>query len=277
MTDIANDKLNKEDLFKKKIYTKELRGIINDVEDLNEDAREFMQSVVDGVHKSAIIYGPPGLGKTHVITTTLNDNGLVEGEDYALLRSHTTPLMLYIMLYLFRENGKFVVLDDCDGIYLNETGLNLLKAAMDNTFGQVGWASSQDLSHPITKQPIPNKFAFEGTLIISTNIKLASGRSRIANHVDAIRSRATSCALDFVTKEEQFAQVFHMLVDNDYLATDEATAITKDEKMELLAFLYVHLVKIRRLDLRLPQTLAREIKNKKENWQRRALRIIKAA
>jgi hypothetical protein len=277
MTDIANDKLNKEDLFKKKIYTKELRGIINDVEDLNEDAREFMQSVVDGVHKSAIIYGPPGLGKTHVITTTLNDNGLVEGEDYALLRSHTTPLMLYIMLYLFRENGKFVVLDDCDGIYLNETGLNLLKAAMDNTFGQVGWASSQDLSHPITKQPIPNKFAFEGTLIISTNIKLASGRSRIANHVDAIRSRATSCALDFVTKEEQFAQVFHMLVDNDYLATDEATTITKDEKMELLAFLYVHLEKIRRLDLRLPQTLAREIKNKKENWQRRALRIIKAA
>jgi hypothetical protein len=277
MTDIANDKLNKEDLFKKKIYTKELRGIINDVEDLNEDAREFMQSVVDGVHKSAIIYGPPGLGKTHVITTTLNDNGLVEGEDYALLRSHTTPLMLYIMLYLFRENGKFVVLDDCDGIYLNETGLNLLKAAMDNTFGQVGWASSQDLSHPITKQPIPNKFSFEGTLIISTNIKLASGRSRIANHVDAIRSRATSCALDFVTKEEQFAQVFHMLVDNDYLATDEVTAITKDEKMELLAFLYVHLEKIRRLDLRLPQTLAREIKNKKENWQRRALRIIKAA
>ena len=277
MTDIANDKLNKEDLFKKKIYTKELRGIINDVEDLNEDAREFMQSVVDGVHKSAIIYGPPGLGKTHVITTTLNDNGLVEGEDYALLRSHTTPLMLYIMLYLFRENGKFVVLDDCDGIYLNETGLNLLKAAMDNTFGQVGWASSQDLSHPITKQPIPNKFAFEGTLIISTNIKLASGRSRIANHVDAIRSRATSCALDFVTKEEQFAQVFYMLVDNDYLAIDEATAITKNEKMELLAFLYVHLEKIRRLDLRLPQTLAREIKNKKENWQRRALRIIKAA
>lgn len=277
MTNIANYKLNKEDLFKKKIYTKELRGIINDVEDLNEDAREFMQSVVDGVHKSAIIYGPPGLGKTHVITTTLNDNGLVEGVDYALLRSHTTPLMLYIMLYLFRENGKFVVLDDCDGIYLNETGLNLLKAAMDNTFGQVGWASSQDLSHPITKQPIPNKFSFEGTLIISTNIKLASGRSRIANHVDAIRSRAISCALDFVTKEEQFAQVFYMLVDNDYLATDEATAITKDEKMELLAFLYVHLVKIRRLDLRLPQTLAREIKNKKENWQRRALRIIKAA
>ena len=272
-----NEKLNKEELFKNPIYTNELQEIISEAVYTNEDAREFMQSIVNGVHKSAIIYGPPGLGKTHIITSTLNDNQLVEGKDYALLRSHTTPLMLYIMLYLFRENGKFVVLDDCDGIYLNETGLNLLKAAMDNTFGQVGWASSQDLSHPITKQPIPNKFVFEGTLIISTNIRLATGRSRAANHVDAIRSRAISCSLDFASKEEQFAQIFHMIVDNDYLALDEGTAITKNEKEELLAFIYANLNIARRLDLRLPQTLAREIKYKKENWQRRAKNIIGAA
>lgn len=276
MSDIAS-KLVKEELFKKKIYTAELQDIISDVVDINEDAREFMQSIVNGVHKSAIIYGPPGLGKTHVITNTLADNGLVEGKDYALLRSHTTPMMLYVWLYLFRDKGKFVVLDDCDGIYLNETGLNLLKAAMDNTFGQVGWTSSQVMSNPITKQPIPSSFEFNGTLIISTNIRLATGRSRAANHVDAIRSRATSCSLDFASKEEQFAQVFHMVVDNDYLALDEATSITKSEKEELLAFLFLHLNDVRRLDLRLPQTIAREIKSKKENWQRRALRILKAA
>ena len=276
MSDLAS-KLVKEELFKKAIYTTELQDIISDVEDKNEDAREFMQSIVNGVHKSAIIYGPPGLGKTHVITHTLSDNGLVEGEDYALLRSHTTPLMLYIMLYLFRDNGKFVVLDDCDGIYLNETGLNLLKAAMDNTFGQVGWATSHDLAHPITKQPIPNKFVFEGTLIISTNIRLATGKSRAANHVDAIRSRAISCSLDFPSKEEQFAQIFHKVVDNDYLAADEATSITKTEKEELLAFIHANLGIARRLDLRLPQTLAREIKYKKDNWQRRAKNIIGAS
>jgi hypothetical protein len=272
-----NEKIYKEELFEKAMYTTELQDIISDVEDKNENAREFMQSIVNGIHKSAIIYGPPGLGKTHVITHTLHDNGLVEGKDYALLRSHTTPLMLYIMLYLFRETGKFVVLDDCDGIYLNETGLNLLKAAMDNTFGQVGWASSNDLSHPITKQPIPNKFVFEGTLIISTNIRLATGRSRAANHVDAIRSRAISCSLNFPTKEEQFAQIFNKVVDHDYLASDETTAITRNQKIELLAFIYANLDIARRLDLRLPQTLAREIKYKEDNWQRRAKNIIEDA
>lgn len=272
-----NEKLNKEELFKKEIYTNELQDIISEVVDINEDAREFMQSVVDGVHKSALIYGPPGLGKTHIITKTLSDNGLVDGEDYALLRSHTTPAMLFTYLYLYREEGKFIVLDDCDGIYLNETGLNLLKAAMDNTFGQVGWASSQVINNPVTNKPLPSSFTFNGTLIISTNIRLATGNSRAANHVDAIRSRAISCSLDFASKEQQFAQIFHMMVDNDYLALDETTAITKAEKAELLAFLYTNLMGARRLDLRLPQTLAREIKNKKVNWQRRAKRIIEAA
>lgn len=250
---------------------------VEDVEALNEDAAEFMDSVITKVHRSVVIYGQSGMGKTHVVTNSLIQHGLVEGEDYVVLRSHTTPLMLYVWLYLMRDENKFVVLDDCDGILANETGLNLLKAATDNSFRQVGWSSSNELFDPTTKDPIPSSFEFNGRVIITTNIRPVTGRSRIANHMDAIRSRSAAFKFNLNLLEEQLAQVFFMVLEKDYLASDEDSAISNEEKLELLEFLLTNISKARRVDLRLPQIIAREIKSKKENWARRSLRLLEAA
>jgi hypothetical protein len=250
---------------------------IEDVEALNEDAAEFMDSVITKVHRSVVIYGQSGMGKTHVVTNSLKEHGLVEGEDYVVLRSHTTPLMLYVWLYLMRDESKFVVLDDCDGILANETGLNLLKAATDNTFRQVGWSTTNELFNPVTNERIPSSFEFNGRVIITTNIRPIVGRSRIANHMDAIRSRAAAFKFNLNTVDEQLAQVFYMVLEKDYLASKEDSAISNDEKLELLEFLQKNVDKARRIDLRLPQIIAREMKSKKENWDRRSLRLLEAA
>ncbi len=250
---------------------------IKNIEALNEDASEFMDSVIKKVHRSVVIYGQSGMGKTHVVTNSLIQHGLVEGEDYVVLRSHTTPLMLYIWLYLMHEENKFVVLDDCDGILANETGLNLLKAATDNSFRQVGWNSSTELFHPVTKEPIPSSFEFNGRIIITTNIRPVTGRSRVANHMDAIRSRSAAFKFNLNSVDEQLAQVFFMVLEKDYLSFSEDINISEQEKIELLEFLQTNVDKARRLDLRLPQIIAREIKSKKENWERRSLRLLEAA
>lgn len=261
----------------KKFFTPKLNQQIMDVAELNEDANEFVQSVIKGVHRAAVIYGQSGMGKTHVVINAMAQCGLTEGEDYAVLRSHTTPLMLYTWLYLMREQGKFVVLDDCDGIISKEDGLNLLKGATDNSFRQVGWASTHQIFHPITKEVIPSSFEFNGTVIVTTNVQLAVGKSRIANHLDAIRSRAASFSINLQNKDEQFAQIAYMVLEKDYLANESDTAITNDEKIDLLTFLQKNIKVARRLDLRLPQIIAREMKNKKDNWERRALRLLEAA
>lgn len=260
-----------------KFFTTKLKQQIKEVAELNEDANEFVQSVINGVHRAAVIYGQSGMGKTHVVTNTMQECGLTEGEDYAVLRSHTTPLMLYTWLYLMREKGQFVVLDDCDGIISKEDGLNLLKGATDNSFRQVGWATTQQILHPITKEVIPSSFQFNGTVIITTNVQLAVGKSRIANHLDAIRSRAASYSLNLQNKDEQFAQIAYMVLEKDYLGNEADTAITNDEKVELLTFLQKNIKVARRLDLRLPQIIAREMNSKKDNWERRALRLLEAA
>lgn len=191
-----------------KIYPKHFKEQLTNIVELNEDAREFMDSVINGVHRAAIVYGEAGMGKTHVVTSSLIEHGLTEGVDYAVLRSHTTPLMLYVWLYLMRDEGKFIVLDDCDGILASENGLNLIKSATDNTFRQVGWATTQQIFNPLNKQLIPSTFEFNGRLIITTNIRLAAGRGKIANHMDAIRSRAVPYSLNLTKKEEQFHKYF---------------------------------------------------------------------
>lgn len=259
------------------ILSSNMLNHIKAVKELNEDAKEFTDAVIDGVHRSAIIYGQSGMGKTYIITDTLKKRGMKEGADYAVLRSHASPMMLYIMLYLMRQKNKFVILDDCDGIISQESGINLLKAATDNTFRQVGWASSQHIRNPINEKIIPSSFNFNGSIIITTNVSLAVGRSKIAQHMDALRSRAASYQLNLKTKEEQFAQIFHMVVDNDYLSNDADTTLTEDEKAILLEFLYNNINIPRRLDLRLPQIIARELKNNKNNWERRVKRLLEAA
>lgn len=259
------------------IFKPSLRKRIDEVRVYNEDAQEFLRDVVAGSHRAAIIYGPPGMGKTHAIVEALKAAGLQENNDYVIARSHTTPGMLYVLLYLMRKQGKFVILDDCDGIIANETGLNLLKGATDPTYRQVGWASTQDLRNPLDGQTLPNSFDFNGTVIISTNVRLATGRGRIANHIDALRSRSAPFALNLESREDQYAQIFHMVVEKDYLIQEAETQLTDEQKVELLKFLLENLDIPRRLDLRLPQHIARTIKSKPNNWQRQARRFLEAA
>jgi len=251
--------IRKSDMFKPSL---DLRML--EIKDMNADFTEFMDSVINKTHGSVVLYGPPGMGKTHGVITALDRHNKQENQDYIVLRSHATPLSLYTTLYKYRGKDKFVVLDDCDGILQNETGLNILKAATDPKFRDVGWNSSATMA-----LGIPTKFHFSGTIIITTNVALATGKSRLANHWDAIRSRCAPFALTLDNREEQFAQVYWMLTNTDYLKH-----LTADEKAELLLFFLDNLDRPRRIDLRLPEIISKEMLSGKQGWQSRSRRIL---
>ena len=77
-----------------------------------------------------------------------------------------------------------------------------------------------------------------------------------------------------ITVEDQYAQLFHMTYDNDYLGANEDTNITWEQKVAMLKFILKNINETRRLDLRLPQTIARTIKANPNNWERKALRFM---
>lgn len=265
-----------QDILSDPIFTPGLSERISDVRDLNEDLQDFLDGVCQGVHRSAVIYGPPGLGKTHSVTRALTKHSLKEYRDYVMIRSHATPMELYQILYQMRAQGKIVVLDDCDGILTNETGLNLVKAASDAKFRRVGWHSSVQIRTPSGKS-VPNSFEFNGSLVVITNVRLAQGRGRQSNHWDAIRSRMPGFHMNLEDRSDQYAQIFYAVTELDYLNSQPETQISDDQKRLLLKFFFENLDRPRRLDLRLPETVAREMLSRPEGWQRRCQRILESA
>jgi Cdc6-like AAA superfamily ATPase len=243
---------------------------------LNADLNDFIEGVISGVHRSAVIYGPPGLGKTHSVSGALARAGKIENTDYVVVRSHATPLQLYQILYFMRQAGKIVVLDDCDGVLTNEIGLNIVKAATDNKFRRVGWHSSVAIKSPSGKS-IPSTFDFNGSLLVITNVRLASGKGRMSNHWDALRSRMPGFHLALEDRSDQYAQIFYAMTELDYLSASKDTKLDEAEKVALLKFFLDNLDLPRRLDLRMPEAIAREMKSRPENWERRARRILESA
>ena len=87
------DKVYYDPNFKR--YTKYLKGIVK--------REKQIKRYVDGVvkkhsHKSTILVGPPGLGKSYVVLKSLNDAKRVFQTDYYTVNGHITPLKLFATL-----------------------------------------------------------------------------------------------------------------------------------------------------------------------------------
>ena len=242
-----------------KRYTRHLRGIVK--------RQEQIKRYVDGVvkknsHKSSILIGPPGLGKSHVVLKSLADAGREFGTDYYTINGHITPLKLFVTLYLFRSKGQILVLDDCDNIFTNEIGINILKAATDTTQNTVSYLSNYQVK---VKDVVVQDFKFEGSVIICTNIDLSKGRGRQAEHMRAVDSRSTKINFGIESEEQKFAQLLNVVLIDDYL-TQKNLNLTETQIYDMLDYIRVNLLRITSLDLRLPEKIASEMMNRKD-WK----------
>jgi Cdc6-like AAA superfamily ATPase len=219
---------------------------------------------VNGTHKNAILQGPPGLGKSHVVTQVLHDAGKVEKKDYFVVKGHITPTNLFVLLGLLRNKGQVLVLDDCDDVFKTELGFNLIKAALDPDNRTVSYQSQR---MPLINGMPVGDFVYDGTLIICTNQdprRLTMGRA--AQHMAAVLSRAILWPLQWDTRERKFAQIYNMVVNADYLAIDPNMTLDVQQKKDLLQFIWDDIGNIQDLDLRLPQKIAVEMKTN-ANWR----------
>jgi hypothetical protein len=255
------------------IFTPSLKSQIQSVQKHQDLTEKFVKKVINGVHKNAILQGPPGLGKSFSVQTALMTAGLIDGTDYRIVKGHITPLQLYAALYMYRRPGQILVLDDCDDVFGSELGIGLVKTATD--------PDNRTITFDSTRVPVINgtevrEFVFNGTLIVCSNVALSSGRqSRRNQHMAAILSRTTTWPLGWNTRELKFAQVFNMVVNNDYLSNSARTKISDSQKAELLTFLLENLNDVANLDLRLPQKIAAEMVADSINWKESCVPFLK--
>jgi len=234
-------------------YTRYLNGIIK----RQASVKKLVDRVVrKQTQKCAILVGPPGLGKSYVVQKSLDDASLVQMTDYFIIKGHITPVKLFAALYMFRAKGQIVVLDDCDNIFKNEIGVNILKAATDTTNCTVSYETNNEIR---IGGVIVKDYVFHGTIIICTNVDMAGGRGRQAEHLRAIDSRSVKVQLNIETREKKFAQLLNVVLNTDYLKSDLGSQLSESQVIDMLKFIQRNLKDIKSLDLRLPTKVAAEM------------------
>lgn len=167
-----------------------------DPDTIFDDVDAYVDMVLKGTQPSLIVCGGPGIGKTYGITKRIKDSGLKEiepmqfGEDTTMddlkamgidptsesdgdwvhIKGATTAFTMY--LNLFKYKNKLIVFDDCDSVFANKDGVNILKGALDSSEKRtISWGSKALLGKNALAPP---RFNYEGKIIFISNLSLAS-------------------------------------------------------------------------------------------------------
>lgn len=230
------------------------------------DVMERMVSEVAGGNcQSLIVSGPPGVGKTFLVTKTLRNyseciNPLLGGNmGFDCCSGTMTPINLYKFLYKNRSKDSVLVFDDMDSVFNNETSLNLLKAALDlNANKTIGYYSE---SHVLRKENIPNEFVFEGSVIFLTNIDFKTGPKSLQVHFDALLSRSHYIDIGMRTTGELMNWVFDTIKNTDMLDNH-----TEEDRQNIISYMIDHKDELNEISLRMVKKLA-NLSKMGEGWQ----------
>jgi hypothetical protein len=140
----------------------------SDPDTVFEDLATYIDMVIKGTQPSLLITGSPGVGKTYTVLKQLKDAGLKKGVDFIHVKGRSTAAGMYITLY--EENGKLIVFDDCDSVFGNADGVNVLKGALDS-YGErdISWLVGRPLKDSSGKT-VPKHFTFTGRVIFISNL-----------------------------------------------------------------------------------------------------------
>lgn len=190
--------------------------------------------------RALILSGPPGVGKSFGVEKVLGVHEMmaqIVGDDapkkYEVVKGGMSAIGLYTKLYELRHKKCVLVLDDCTGIFYDDEGLDVLKAALDSSKKRtISWNKA---SRVLKDADIPNSFEFEGGVIFITNISFDDIKSKtLREHLAALESRCHYMDLGINTTREKMLRIKQIISDgmlDDYDFDDGA----EDEIVEFIA------------------------------------------
>lgn len=210
---------------------------------------EITEAIINGNIRSLILAGAPGVGKTHTI-----ESMLMEAEDmgkirYKIIRGKLTPIELYMKLYQYRASEDVLLLDDSDAVYQDETGINILKAALDTGRQRtISWLSQ---ASALRDNNVPSSFDYEGRLIVITNMDFQSivdsGKGKLVPHLAALKSRAHYLDTQLHEPTDLVAWTAHMINTHHIL---EQNGMTPEQERSAVQWLMQNYGKMSEISLR---------------------------
>ena len=172
-----------------------VQEVIENFQTVELMSRIFTSPKVPSATRGLLISGDAGMGKTYYTM-----KGLYEGTDPSNIEyvkgSSITAAALYAKLFLCKDQGKVLVLDDVDIIHKSKQELmtiaDLLKGATEMTSGEriIGWERARQI--PMFKELGCDKpFDFQGSVVWITNDSFEDISKKLKGHWHAISSRFT--------------------------------------------------------------------------------------
>lgn len=194
---------------------KEVKEQFNSIRDL---VQVFFEP--DVPFNGLIICGAAGMGKTHIVTKTLDDLGINEkNNNYHLIKGQVSSGQFYIDLYMNHKKGMVVVVDDADIIGQNKGEMNaivdFMKSATDVNYGKREVQRNKvNLNQKMKELDVPERFNFQGSLIWITNELPNDLSKRLKGHWEALSSRCNVYSLEF-DDETKFNYTKYLIEEED--------------------------------------------------------------
>lgn len=234
--------------------------VIEQFETVELMTRVFTRPLNGSATRGLLISGDAGMGKTYFC-----QKGLYESVDpeniYYIKGSSITAAALFIKLYLTREQGKVLVLDDVDIIHKGPqeltTILDLVKAATEMTSGSriISWERAKTNSH-MASLGVESEFDYQGSIIWITNDRVAEMEKRCKGHWPAVSSRMTQVSIR-LDQHQKLQYTLYLLSECDMLGKNCNTkegGYSKKIIRDTIDFVRTHWGQLRELS---PRTVAK--------------------
>lgn len=176
------------------IETPDYKTEMQDPDTMFGHMSNLVSIVCRGSRNSLVIYGGAGIGKSFVVTKTIQEEGLQKNKDWFLVKGKITTASLYQTLFMHRK-GSLLVFDDTDSVWGDAEAANILKAALDSYEERtISWVSPRNVNVSLMnddekeeynskiddmlltdpgnpKIKLPTEFAYEGKIIFISNLK----------------------------------------------------------------------------------------------------------
>lgn len=157
------------------------------------DKYKLLDASLNAMEKGAfnllVARGDPGMGKTHRVLDFVRKKKL----DYAYVKSYSTPLKFYELLYKNRDK-KVIIFDDLSSIG-DAKILGMLKSACWSVHADSREVNYYTTSKAFDKLDIPTSFKVKASIILIFNGVLSS--------FEPIASRGINIDFDFTFSEKQ--------------------------------------------------------------------------
>jgi hypothetical protein len=231
------ENIDPEELRMREEFEKKLSEEI-DIQTKFKDMKIILSSLAKGIYNSFIITGTAGIGKTYTVIETMKNLGLEEGVDWVLNKGTASPIGMYKEFYKYRDD-VVIVFDDCDSVFRDENGINVLKGALDSSeIRKVSWKTGttfdpenktpQEIEKLVDRGKVPNNFELTSRCLFITNLK----QDELLNNDKLAALLSRSMFMDMTFSEEEIIDRIREVMPHMHIfgINDE----TKLEMLELM-------------------------------------------